>query len=135
MRIFPRRLRHSIARLKAAGLVEYADTVWHLRPLQEVFAVRHIFAFEAKISSLSRALDQANRNTWFASESYVLTPVRHPTTRIVERARSLGIGLWLYSDESSQAPFVQAKRRGIPQSYASWIFNERVWRMSLRTAQ
>jgi len=132
--VFPRGLRSSLNQLDMAGLISYTNAFWHLRNPTEIFAVRRIIAFEAKISSISRALEQAYRNTWFASESYVLTPVKQPKASIIERARSRGIGLWLHSGEITHTPFVYAKQHKIPQSYASWVFNELVWRTSLEAS-
>ena len=129
---FPRGLQRSLEKLDKAGLILYANERWHLRSLKDIFAVHRIVAFEAKISSVSRALEQAQLNTWFASESYVLMPAKQPIADTIERACSRGIGIWLLSGETRSSPLVGAKRRAIPQSYASWFFNEFVWKATVR---
>jgi len=126
--VFPLGLQRSLNRLDMAGLISYTNALWCLVNPTGIFAVRRIIAFEAKISSISRALEQAYRNTWFASESYVLTPARQPRASTIDRARSRGVGLWLHSGEITHTPLVCAKQHRIPQSYASWMFNELVWR-------
>jgi hypothetical protein len=130
--IFPRQLQDSLVRLRSAGLVRFAKQLWCLRNFSENFAVRRIITFEAKISSLSRALDQAYLNTWFASESYVLTTTKRPMSPMIERAQRQGIGIWLLSKKTTSMPLVDAKRNPLPQSYASWLFNELAWKTCQR---
>lgn len=129
--VFPRGLARSLERLEHAGLSLQRNGLWTLRRIPSIFAVCRIIAFEAKISSLSRALEQAHRNTWFASESYILTTVKQPRTEIVDRARQLGVGLWLADANSTSQPLLYAEKHKIPLSPGSWLFNELVWRQSL----
>jgi hypothetical protein len=128
--LFPTGTRRLLKRLDDAGLVTCANGLWNLRDLEKVFAVRRIIAFEAKISAASRGLEQAYSNTWFASESYLLTASRRPSARIVARAWYLGIGVWSQPNGSAPTPFVDAKVREVPRSYASWIINELMWKIS-----
>lgn len=132
--VFPYRPTRLLERLDKAGIVARANDLWGLKRLADVFAVRRIVAFEAKISALSRALEQALRNTWFASESYVLTTSANPHPRIIEQAGSLGVGLWTRPSEAPPVPLVKAIPRQVPQSYASWLFNELMWKTSLGVA-
>lgn len=126
--LFPRGLDSSIRRLSEAGLIEVDRGVVRTRPVEEVFFVRRILAFEAKISSISRAIQQAFRNTWFCSESYVLTRVRNPRERTVHQIEAAGLGLWLITEEAAGFPLIRAAYRSLPQSYGSWHINETVWR-------
>jgi len=131
---FPRRLKASLMRLERAGLINSVDDRWTLRHLGDIFAVHRIITFEAKISALSRALKQAHFNTWFASESYVLTTIKQPGDRIIRKAQLRGIGLWLPAEEAPFAPFLSAKQRPLPQSFASWLLNELAWKTAWRQA-
>jgi hypothetical protein len=132
--VFPTGLVQSLERLSRAGLATDADGLWALRNLKEIFAVRRIVAFEAKVSSLSRALVQAHLNTWFASESYVIAASRRPTMGIMEKARRLGVGLWARSDTGNPVRVLSAEAQETPMSYASWFFNELTWEASLRAS-
>lgn len=127
---FPRRLAMSLERLEQAQMIYRDGNLWSLESPQNIFAVRRLVTFEAKISAMSKALNQAHFNTWFASESYVLTDTRNPTNRIVSKARAKGIGLWLLPDRVSYGPYLSAQRYSLPRSYASWIFNELAWKSS-----
>ena len=76
-------------------------------------------------------LEQARFNTWFSSESYVLTSVQRPRAQIVERAKLHGVGLWSFPEGAHLEPIVGAQEHPLPQSFASWVFNERAWKVSL----
>jgi hypothetical protein len=128
---FPKQSGSSLVRLETASLVKQIDQKWRLRDLTEIFAVRHITALEAKISAMSRALEQAYFNTWFASESYILASVRRPATSIFQKAQYYGIGLWPAWGETCLEPSLLPKKYKLPQSHASWFFNELVWKTHL----
>jgi len=130
---FPRRLNASLARLEKAAVTVHRSGQWTLRSLNDIFAVRRIVTFEAKISALSKALEQAHFNTWFSSESYILTPVRRPSAKVLEQARLRGVGFWSFSRDLQYKPLVTAKTYALPQSFASWLFNEWVWKTSTET--
>lgn len=125
--VFPRQLRGSLDRLDAAGLVAHTAGLWSLKDIRTIFAVRRIIAFEAKISKLSTALNQAHLNTWFASESYVLTRAGQPRPSTIRRAHVLGVGLLVQPQGTNPVQLVAADDCDIPRSYASWLFNESAW--------
>jgi hypothetical protein len=129
--VFTRRLAPSLGRLHAGGLVAHRAGRWALEDLTTIFAVRQIVAFEAKISKVSVALNQAHLNTWFASESYVLTRARQPRASTIGRAHALGVGLLLQPEGGRPVELVAADDCRIPQSYASWFLNESVWKASM----
>jgi hypothetical protein len=131
---FPRQLKASLMRLERAELVNRVNGSWTLGHLRNIFAVHRIITFEAKISALSRGLEQAHLNTWFASESYVLTAIKQPRDQIIKEAQLHGIGLWLLRDELSSTPLIPAKQHPLPQSFASWLFNELAWKINLETS-
>lgn len=128
---FPRGTASTLSRLEGARIIELEDQRWKLCDLSKVFAVRRIAALEAKISALSRALEQAYFNTWFASESYVLASVKQPLNPFIQKAQYYGIGFWPFLGEPCFEPLLLSKQYELPQSYASWLFNELAWKTSL----
>lgn len=72
--LFGRRSSASLDRLQAASMVTVQHGKATVCPLHTVYAVRHIFAIEAKIRDWRNALRQAFLNRWFASSSHVLLP-------------------------------------------------------------
>jgi hypothetical protein len=97
------------------------------RALPKVFGLTRIVAIEAKISDWRRAVLQAHRNYWFASDSYVLLPAERCTSAALEHARSRGVGV--LSVGSSRTRLRQrANRAPLPSSYASWVLCQ--WALS-----
>jgi hypothetical protein len=124
--VFSRGASGSIERLEAAEMIRRVRGSWTTRALSHSFAARRIIAVEAKVNEWAAALEQAVLNTWFASESYVLVPHVPRGNRLVDAAKSLGIGIWSQSDEPKASPPTPCEH--LPRSYASWLFNEWAWR-------
>jgi len=122
-----RRRARSLERLEAAGVVTISARWLRCRPLREIFAVSRIIALEAKVSDWRRGLRQAFLNTWFASESFLLLPHVPERSQVVEEARRVGVGV-VDATQRLASPHVAARRDRLPQSYASWLFNEWAWR-------
>jgi uncharacterized protein with GYD domain len=126
-RFFPANPKDSLERLLDAGVVRNVSGAWRLRALQDVFAVRRLVAIEAKVEDWQDGLQQAFQNIWFASESYLLLPRLPQALVLLDQASRFGVGLRVQGqplDSSELCP-----RLGqIPRSYASWLFNEWVWR-------
>jgi hypothetical protein len=123
-------LRHpdrTLERLVAARVVKVSSRRIRVHPLAEIFAVRRLIALEAKISDWRRGLQQAFVNTWFASESFLLVPHLPKGSSLLEDAARIGVGV-LSADRCLSSPQVRARRDRLPQSYASWLFNEWAWR-------
>lgn len=127
--VFGRWVVDSIRRLVAARMIYRKAGRWHAKKLERIFAVRQIVAFEAKMSAHSDALLQASRNRWFASHSYIIVPKKPRDSWPIRKANQFGIGVWsLHSNNwVCQVPSVIET---IPRSYASWLFNEWVWRLA-----
>ncbi len=126
---FPaRKLIPALDRLYAADCVYLQNDKWLLKDLSYLFAIRRIISVEAKLSDVSKALDQAFANTWFSSESYVLTPRKQHRYMTMELARSYGVGLWTFKKEGEVEQMLASKNYPVPFSYGSWVFNEMVWR-------
>jgi hypothetical protein len=130
--LFGTAVSRRLQRLWDARMIRpWGPGIWQILPLNHIYAVRSIVAIEAKMSANSSALDQADLNTWFASESYVLLPrIPHERSSFIDAARRKGIGVWTNGVPSSrQRAF---KRTDLPRSYVSWLFNEWAWAAAIR---
>jgi hypothetical protein len=126
-RFFDRSVATQLGRLEEAQVALYRSGTWRVRPLNKIFAVQQIIAIEAKIDDLRGGLHQAVLNTWFASTSYLLTPHVPRSEEFLDKASALGVGLW-----SRKLGITHQPRPGVvPRSYASWLFNEWVWKAEL----
>lgn len=126
--VFGRSVAGSLRRLHEAEMVRQVRAHWQPRSLSASFALRNLIAIEAKVTQWPAALRQAFTNTWFASSSYVLLPRAPNKSCLLRDAMAMGVEVWL----KDKAPFdwralAPAPR---PRSYASWLFNEWVWRVS-----
>lgn len=124
---FGRDLDESLKRLALADLVFQASHTWRPRSVKDSFAVSRLIAVEAKIKNWQEGLKQAARNRSFASESYLLLDAYPSSSNIVSTAESLNVGL-LKSEGGLSSPYLPAPERGLPSSYASWLFNDWAWR-------
>lgn len=123
IRISQRDLQQLAIDLRDADLVLVRGNTIAPKKLSRSFAVKHIFAIEAKISNWSKALEQAAANRWFASHSFILIPPSRAIDRISERAAELGVGVLTF-DGGDIDQVVAPKVFPIPASYGSWLFNE-----------
>jgi hypothetical protein len=123
-----RTLVRSLERLLAAGLVRWSAKHWVPRSLRTAFAIGSIQAVEAKIKNWADAFQQAEMNRWFASESYVLSPVPQPSGKVVKTSETLGIGIYTMPADSAPRRLTRARRTPLPACYASWLFNEWIGR-------
>jgi hypothetical protein len=122
-----RQIAQAVDRLHAAHAVKVSSRWIRICPLREIFAVQRIIALEAKISSWRQGLQQAFVNTWFASESFLLLPRVPIGSAVVENAVRMGVGI-VCADQKLSSPHLRPRQDRLPQSYASWLFNEWAWR-------
>jgi hypothetical protein len=122
-------VKRSIQRLLAADVVEERDGALRTGPLENIFSLRRLICIEAKVSAPARALEQAVRCSWFASHVYLLLPNVPSDPKILRGMALHGIGVALPDRPLDAAP-VQATPGELPRSYASWLLNEWVWRLS-----
>jgi len=130
--IFGRSVLDSVGRLSAAKMIYCKSGQWRARRLDRIFAVRQILAFEAKMDAPSEALAQASRNRWFASHSYIIVPKMLRDSRPIRKANQFGVGVWSLQSKKWVC-HVPSAIESIPRSYASWLFNEWVWRLARLT--
>ncbi|MBS3918749.1 MAG: hypothetical protein KG012_07655 [Deltaproteobacteria bacterium] len=120
-------LLSSIERLLDAGLITRSKTMWKTEALNHIFGLRSIIAVEAKIKNWTDAFQQGQLDQWFASESYVLSPVERPSQSIIDRSRKTGVGVFLLNGAHVRR-YLGARKCNIPSSYGSWMFNEWIGR-------
>lgn len=125
--ISSRMLLNTIERLLDAKLIKSLKENYKIESLNRIFALRSIISIEAKIKNWTEAFHQSQLNKWFASESYVLSPVENPNQSIVERSENIGVGVFLLNGKNIRK-IQNAKRNNIPSSYGSWMFNEWIGR-------
>lgn len=117
----------SLNRLYQAGLVYRATNTWGVRSLRDIFFLRRLIAVEAKIDDWSSGVRQANRNRWFASESYLLLGQDHISDELHQLCLKRGIGL-LQTGSSLEEPVINGEVGNIPRSHVSWLFNNWSWK-------
>jgi predicted transcriptional regulator len=123
-----RSLIRSFMRLQSAGLVRRSMKHWIPRSLRSTYAISSIKAIEVKIKNWKTAFEQAEINRWFASESYILSPVSNPTDKIIQASKLSGVGLYSMSNGSAPRCLTLARKTQLPICYASWLFNEWIGR-------
>ena len=121
----------SLERLDNASMISLHDSVVHVRAVDELYAVRHIFAIEAKIGDWRKALTQASLNRWFATSSHVLLPRLPSNANAAAEARSLGVNLW--APEATKLT-LKPPLSYQPVSHASWQFNDEAWKHWMRSS-
>jgi hypothetical protein len=125
--LFGNRVAASVERLQAAGMISVDRGVISACPLDRLYAVRHIFAIEAKIRAWRMALRQAFLNRWFATTSHVLLPKMPSNSSMLSEARSLGVSVW--GPDATKLTLKVPSTTSSPVSYASWLFNEWAWKV------
>lgn len=123
---FLRDVKRSLVKLLEANVLSQTRNRYYPRPQSEIFAVKRIIAIEAKISSWGVALSQAIMNTWFASDSYILVPKIPAKSDFTKTA--LKYGIRVLEESTIRFNIKPSASRLLPRSYASWLFNEWVWR-------
>ena len=125
---FPNGLSNIIDNLYNANMIIIKNDYVTSKPLSKIFAVRAIHAVEAKINAFKIALRQAFLNTWFASISSLLIPNKGSINTVITTAKS--IGLDVLTPDDNRIRYSSIRNDKLPLSYASWQFNEYVWRAS-----
>jgi len=117
----------SLERLLDANMITRFKGKWQPRSRKAVFGIRSIMAVEAKMKNWLDAFHQGQLNQWFASESYVLSPVEKPQASVLDRSRKTGVGILLLNGTRVRC-LRKAEKVKIPASYGSWLFNEWIGR-------
>ena len=122
-----KKLLSSIERLLDCKMIRRYAKQWTPYSIEKRYAIKRIVAHEAKMSNWQSAFGQAEMNKWFASESFIVSPVKQPRQRIIDKAIKIGIGIYSYSKGNTER-INQAQNHDLPSCYASWLFNEWIGR-------
>lgn len=125
-KLFNRRIRSSLEKLESVDMVRRKGDSISARSLSRIYATRHIFAIEAKMTVWQSALSQAMRNRWFATTSHILVPHIPSGGRLLEEADRLNVGVITGNETTFDCRYLALARS--PESYCSWLFNEWTWR-------
>jgi len=120
----------SLEKLMDAKLISYRNHEWRARELRDVFSLTNLVAIEAKMSDISKVVEQTHHNTWFASRSYALTNTMCPHGDTVRTFMRYGLGLYCKSKQFQKV--VEAKEFALPSSYVSFQFNEWIGKVIAR---
>ncbi|HLP46437.1 MAG TPA: hypothetical protein VK469_10840 [Candidatus Kapabacteria bacterium] len=122
-----REIENTLEKLIKADLLTERNQKFKIKEIKKVFFVRAIITIEAKIKDWKKAFEQAWLNESFASESYVLLPQNRISSKVIEHANKLDIGI--IGHEKRNSNIVKSpNKKIIPSSYLSWLFNENIGR-------
>ncbi len=121
-------IKKSLDRLTECKMVYYNTKNETVKNVQiDTFArIRKIISIEAKIDKWHEAIRQANNNTWFSTESYILLNKKACSSEIIETCQANGLGIILVNGTINIV--LRSAERSFPVSYASLQFNEWVVR-------
>lgn len=106
--------------LAVMGLIDDCES--RMTVPHERVVLSRLIAVEAKVAGPASALRQATRNTWYASESYVLMPAVPTAQSLSEKYAACGVGI-VTPDDVVDSPSLSALNLGLPQSHVTWRFN------------
>lgn len=117
-------IEKSIAHLSDSNLIHLSKTKKYIRnvSLQSYCHVNRIISIEAKIDKWTGAIQQAEKNIWFSTESYILMNKESCNNSILEMCKERGIGIILVNGKIQKV--MKSDSRKFPVSYASFQFNE-----------
>lgn len=116
----------SLEKLIDAKLVVRRNNCWRVRNIYDIFSITKLVAVEAKLSKVSKVVEQSFLNTWFASHSYALTNAVNPHNDTVQSFSQCGVGLYCRGKQFKKV--VDARQYALPSSYLSFQFNEWIGR-------
>ncbi len=84
--------------------------------------IKKIISVEAKVDKWATAIIQAERNIWFATESYILLNKTNCNESIYSECKDKGLGIILVNGTVKM--ILKSEKRDYPVSYGSLQFNE-----------
>ena len=100
------------------------------RRMQSFFKIKKIISIEAKIGKWHDVIEQSYTNQWFSSESYILLHSL-PTAKCEIMCRKDGTGIMYFNNNKYQT-LVESAHRDLPVSYMSLLFNEWIYKETMR---
>lgn len=120
------RITQLVSDLKCRGLIETRSELVKAHAMQVNWVIDYIETFELKLSNWQRALEQAGRHLWFASQSYVVMPGRSETLarRLSQHCGGWNVGAILGEAHDRWETLVCPPRADVPISHIGWLLNE-----------
>ena len=124
-----REIIKSVEMLNACNLLYFKKNKESVRnkSLKSYCSVTKIIAIEAKINKWNDAINQARKNIWFATESYILMNRDNCAYDVFNTCRLEGIGIILVNGKIEKT--LLSEKRDFPVSYMSLLFNEWIQRL------
>ena len=117
----------ALSRLIECDLIRYykSGTIRNIS-INKYCRITKLIAIEAKIDKWKSAIMQAENNTWFSTESYILLNRNGCKSIVQEMCREYGIGIILVN--KGVDCILKSEKRNFPVSHASLLFNEYIHR-------
>ena len=122
LKLSERQTLESLERLLDADMIVRKNGVWRAQSLKKIYGIERLISVEAKMCDMKKVLEQSVKNTWFASQSYILTGANKPKQDTIMNVRKQGVGLYCRGEKFKKV--VEAKKLALPSSYLSLQFNE-----------
>lgn len=122
LKLSERQTLESLERLLDADMIVRKNGVWRAHNLKKIYSIEKLISVEAKMCDMKKVLEQSLKNTWFASQSYILTGANKPKEGTISNIRKQGVGLYCKDEKFKKV--VEAKKMSLPSSYLSLQFNE-----------
>lgn len=122
LKLSERQTIEALERLLDADMIVRKNGVWHSRNISYYYSIEQLVSIEAKMGDMKKVIEQSLKNTWFASQSYVLTGAEKPKESTIMNVKKQGVGL--YCKKNKFKKLVEAKKMSLPSSYLSLQFNE-----------
>lgn len=125
----------TIASLIKSNMIQISSTGNYVRKreIKSFFKIKKIISIEAKIGKWHDVIDQSYTNQWFSSESYVLLNSL-PTAQCEIICKKEGTGILYFQNKKCQI-LVESAHRDLPVSYVSLLFNEWIYKETIRRKQ
>lgn len=111
-----------LEKLYDANLITRKNGLYEPKNIDDIYGIKKLEAFEAKINNITTVVEQANINSWFASKTFILSNVNHPTEKTIQKLEKTGVGM--YTLDKDFIKLKDAKKHNLPNCYISLLFNE-----------
>lgn len=112
----------SITELNRLNLISIHDNIFRINKEMPYFRINRVISIEAKIDKWNEAIEQANNNSQFSTESYIMLNKDKCSDIINNRCNELGIGIITVNGHIVKQK--SACKRKYPVSSTSMMFCE-----------
>lgn len=107
-------------------IIQYSKGKLRANSIKDIYLIREIIAFEAKLNNWKKAVEQAERHLWFTNSSFIVLPTlsEKVISRVVKTCSEKGVGLILQSNKNNFEVLKQPLYKKHLDSILSWKINE-----------